>query len=114
MKDSKSMSGYVSMLGGVAVFWKSSKQTCIARSTMESILITLDKAIEEAEWLRQFLEDISISQNLCLRFPSIAIVNMRLIEHQVILCIMVSLDIFVVDITPLNNFSQMGLSLLTT
>ena len=25
---------------------------------MESAFITLDKAIEEAEWLRQFLEDI--------------------------------------------------------
>jgi hypothetical protein len=35
-KDIKSMSGYVFMLGGAAVSWKSSKQTCIARSTMES------------------------------------------------------------------------------
>ena len=38
--------------------WKSSKQTCIARSTMESEFIALDKAGEEAEWLRNFLEDI--------------------------------------------------------
>ena len=58
MKDSKSTSGYVFMLGGAAVSWKSSKQTCIARSTMESEFIALDKATEEAEWLRQFLEDI--------------------------------------------------------
>ena len=41
-----------------AVSWKSSKQTCIARSTMESEFIALDKAGEEAEWLRNFLEDI--------------------------------------------------------
>ena len=40
--------------------WKSSKQTCIARSTMESEFIALDKASEEAEWLRHFLEDIPI------------------------------------------------------
>ena len=40
--------------------WKSSKQTCIARSTMESEFIALDKAGEEAEWLRHFLEDIPI------------------------------------------------------
>ncbi|KAF3675068.1 hypothetical protein FXO38_04914 [Capsicum annuum] len=33
-------------------------QTCIARSTMESEFITLDKAGEEAEWLQNFLEDI--------------------------------------------------------
>ena len=58
MKDSKSTSGYVFTLGGAAVSWKSSKQTCIARSTMESEFIALDKCGEEAEWLRQFLEDI--------------------------------------------------------
>ena len=39
---------------------KSSKQTCIARSTMESEFIALDKAGEEAEWLRNFLEDIPL------------------------------------------------------
>ncbi|KAL0340193.1 UNVERIFIED_CONTAM: Retrovirus-related Pol polyprotein from transposon TNT 1-94 [Sesamum radiatum] len=43
---------------GVEQYWKSSKQTCIARSTMESEFIALDKAGEEAEWLRNFLEDI--------------------------------------------------------
>ena len=57
-KDSKSTSGYVFTLGGAAVSWKSMKQTCIARSTMESEFIALDKAGEEAEWLRHFLEDI--------------------------------------------------------
>ena len=46
-KDTKSTSGYVFTLGGVAVSWKSSKQTCIARSTMESEFIALDKAGEE-------------------------------------------------------------------
>ncbi|KAF3652463.1 putative 17.9 kDa class I heat shock protein-like [Capsicum annuum] len=54
----KSTSGYVFTIGGGAVSWKSSKQTCIARSTMESEFIALDKAGEEAEWLRNFLEDI--------------------------------------------------------
>ena len=49
MKDTKSTSGYVFTLGGVAVSWKSSKQTCIARSTMESEFIALDKVGEEAE-----------------------------------------------------------------
>ncbi|PHT54170.1 hypothetical protein CQW23_08632 [Capsicum baccatum] len=54
----KSTSGYVFTIGGGAVSWKSSKQTCIARSTMESKFIALDKAGEKAEWLRNFLEDI--------------------------------------------------------
>ena len=47
--DIKSTSGYVFILGGGAVSWNSSKQTCIARSTMESEFIALDKAGEEAE-----------------------------------------------------------------
>ena len=56
--DSKSTSGYVFTIGGAVISWKSSKQTCIARSTMESEFIALDKAGEEAEWLHNFLEDI--------------------------------------------------------
>ncbi|KAF3636023.1 hypothetical protein FXO37_25685 [Capsicum annuum] len=55
----QSTSGYVFTIGGGAVSWKSSKQTCIVLSTMESEFIALDKAGEEAEWLRNFLEDIS-------------------------------------------------------
>ena len=56
--ETKSKSGDVFTIGGGAISWKSSKQTCIARSTMESEFIALDKAGEEAEWLRNFLEDI--------------------------------------------------------
>ncbi|GJU27872.1 retrovirus-related pol polyprotein from transposon TNT 1-94 [Tanacetum coccineum] len=58
IKDSRSTSGYVFALGGAAISWKSSKQTVIAKSTMESEFITLDKCGEEAEWLHQFVEDI--------------------------------------------------------
>ncbi|KAH9768531.1 hypothetical protein KPL71_011635 [Citrus sinensis] len=58
IKDSKSTSGYVFTLAGATVSWRSSKQTVIARSTMESEFITLDKCGEEAEWLRNFLEGI--------------------------------------------------------
>ncbi|GJT49677.1 retrovirus-related pol polyprotein from transposon TNT 1-94 [Tanacetum coccineum] len=58
IKDSRSTSGYVFTLGGAAISWKSSKQTAISKSTMESEFIALDKCGEEAEWLRQFVEDI--------------------------------------------------------
>ena len=58
VKDSKSYSGYVFILGGATVSWKSSKQTVISKSTMESKFITLDKCGEEAKWLRHFLKDI--------------------------------------------------------
>ena len=45
-------------LGIAIVSWKSSKQTVISISTMESEFIAPDKCGEEAEWLRHFLEDI--------------------------------------------------------
>ena len=49
VQDSKSTSGFVFTLGGAAISWKSSKQTIIARSTMESEFIALDKCGEEVE-----------------------------------------------------------------
>ncbi|GKE55061.1 hypothetical protein Tco_1490217 [Tanacetum coccineum] len=58
IKDSRSTSRYVFILGGAAISWKYSKQTVIAKSTMESKFITLYKCGEEEEWLRQFIEDI--------------------------------------------------------
>ncbi|GKA11389.1 hypothetical protein Tco_0690935 [Tanacetum coccineum] len=39
MKDSRSTSGYVFTLGGATISWKSSKQTVIAKSMMESEFI---------------------------------------------------------------------------
>ncbi|XP_048497862.1 secreted RxLR effector protein 161-like [Beta vulgaris subsp. vulgaris] len=44
-----STNGYVFTLGGGAISWKSSKQTCIARSTMESEFIALELAGQEVE-----------------------------------------------------------------
>ncbi|TYJ99724.1 Retrovirus-related Pol polyprotein from transposon TNT 1-94 [Cucumis melo var. makuwa] len=46
-----STSGYVFLLGGGAISWKSAKQTCIARSTMESEFIALELAGQEADKL---------------------------------------------------------------
>ncbi|GJY17320.1 gypsy type transposase [Tanacetum coccineum] len=40
IKDSRSTSGYMFTLGGAAISWKSSKQTVIAKSTIESEFIT--------------------------------------------------------------------------
>ena len=53
-----STSGYVFTLGGGAISWKSAKQTCIARSTMESEFIALELAGQEAEWLKGLLADV--------------------------------------------------------
>ena len=46
--EKKSTNGYVFIIGGSAVSWKSAKKTCITRSTME------------AEWLRNLLADIPL------------------------------------------------------
>jgi len=53
-----STSGYVFTLGGGAISWKSAKQTCITRSTMESKSIALELAGQEAEWRKGLLTDI--------------------------------------------------------
>ncbi|MDV3146714.1 MAG: Ty1/Copia family ribonuclease HI [Sweet potato little leaf phytoplasma] len=45
---------------GGATSWKSAKQTCIARSTMESEFIALELAGQEAEWLRSLLQDVPL------------------------------------------------------
>ncbi|KAK8990539.1 hypothetical protein V6N11_009235 [Hibiscus sabdariffa] len=58
IQDTKGTSGYVFTLERGVVSWKSSRQTIITRSTMESESAALDKTGEEVEWLRQFLEDI--------------------------------------------------------
>ncbi|CAM8904971.1 unnamed protein product [Rhodiola kirilowii] len=58
IQDSKATSGYVFTLGGAVVSWKSSKQILITQSTMEAEFVALDKCGKEAEWLRNFVEDI--------------------------------------------------------
>ena len=56
--ETNSTNGYVITLGGGAISWKSSKQTCNARSTMESEFVALEKVGIEVEWLRNSLADI--------------------------------------------------------
>ncbi|KAL4037745.1 hypothetical protein IC575_001345 [Cucumis melo] len=55
-----STSGYVFLLGGGAISWKSTKQTCIARSTMESEFIALELAGQKAEWIKNLLGDVPL------------------------------------------------------
>ncbi|GJU81410.1 hypothetical protein Tco_1283775 [Tanacetum coccineum] len=52
----KSTSVYVFTLEGADVSLKFSKQTVNTRSTMVAKFVALDKAVEEAEWLRYLLE----------------------------------------------------------
>ena len=56
--EMKSTSGYVLTLRRCTVSWKSSKQSCITRSTMKADFIALEKASSKVEWLRNPLADI--------------------------------------------------------
>ena len=62
MNDRKSTSGYLCMMSGAAVSWKSRKQTCVALSTAEAEYIALASATQEATWMRQLLEDLQNRQ----------------------------------------------------
>ena len=56
----KSTLGFVFLLGGVTVSWRSCKQTVIARTTMDVKLIALDTTYSEAEWLKNLISELSI------------------------------------------------------
>jgi hypothetical protein len=53
--DLKSQTGYVIMLNGGAVSWRSCKQDLMAQSTMESEYMAASKAASEGVWLRKFV-----------------------------------------------------------
>ena len=53
--DSKSQSGYVFVMNGGAVSWKSSKQDTVASSSTEAEYIAASEAAKEAVWIRNFL-----------------------------------------------------------
>ena len=58
VNDRKSTSGYLFMMSGAAVSWKSHKQTCVALSTAEAKYV----ALAGATWMRQLLEDLHNGQ----------------------------------------------------
>ncbi|GKA70118.1 retrotransposon protein, putative, ty1-copia subclass [Tanacetum coccineum] len=81
--DTKSQSGYVFMLNGRVVDWKSAKQSTIAMSSTEAEYIVAVEASMEAVWMRKFingLKDVMPSNKrhvemLCDNAPAIAITN---------------------------------------
>ncbi|GJZ28879.1 retrotransposon protein, putative, ty1-copia subclass [Tanacetum coccineum] len=58
--DTKSQTGYVFVLNGGAVDWKSSKQSTIAMSATESEYIAASEAAIEAVWIRKFISGLGI------------------------------------------------------
>ncbi|XP_074297312.1 secreted RxLR effector protein 161-like [Silene latifolia] len=65
--DSRSQSGYVFLLNGGAVSWKSSKQDTVADSTTKVEYIAASEATKEAVWIRKFVCELGvIPRILCL------------------------------------------------
>ncbi|GJV35928.1 retrotransposon protein, putative, ty1-copia subclass [Tanacetum coccineum] len=56
--DTKSQTGYVFILNGGAVDWKSSKQSTTAMSAIEAEYIAASKAAMEAVWIRKFISGL--------------------------------------------------------
>ena len=58
--DFRSQSGYVFILNGGAVSWKSSKQETVADSTTEAEYIADSKASKEGVWVRDFISLLGV------------------------------------------------------
>ncbi len=58
--DARSQSGWVFLLNGGAVSWKSSKQDTVADSTCESEYLAASEASKEAIWLRELISDLGV------------------------------------------------------
>uniref|UniRef100_A0A2N9I4J9 Integrase catalytic domain-containing protein n=1 Tax=Fagus sylvatica TaxID=28930 RepID=A0A2N9I4J9_FAGSY len=62
--DKKSTSGYVFMLGGGAISWKSVKQTLVASSTMQAEFVACYGAATQAIWLRNFISGLKVIDSI--------------------------------------------------
>ncbi|XP_070015738.1 secreted RxLR effector protein 161-like [Nicotiana sylvestris] len=60
----KSTSGYIFLLTGGAVSWKSVKQTIVATSTMESEFIACYEATSHELWLKNFISGLTVVDSI--------------------------------------------------
>jgi hypothetical protein len=58
--NSKSQTGYVFMLSGGPMSWRSCKQELVAQSTMESEYMAASDATSEGAWLRKFVIELGV------------------------------------------------------
>ncbi|PAL11902.1 hypothetical protein B8W92_11625, partial [Moraxella osloensis] len=56
--DRKSVTGYVFMMAGAAITWKSKKQQTVALSSTEAEYMALGDAVKEVLWLTQLLKHV--------------------------------------------------------
>ena len=58
----RSTSGYMFLLGGNLITWRTKKQSNVAKSSTEAELVALSQATQECIWLRQLLKDLGFVQ----------------------------------------------------
>ncbi|KAJ9545086.1 hypothetical protein OSB04_024793 [Centaurea solstitialis] len=63
--DSCSQLGFVFLLNGGAVSWRSSKQSTVADSTTEAEYIAVNEAAKEAVWMKKFIGDLDPIEIFC-------------------------------------------------
>ncbi|GJW10967.1 retrotransposon protein, putative, ty1-copia subclass [Tanacetum coccineum] len=62
--DTKSQTGYVFIVNGGAVDWKSKKQTTIAMHATQSEYMAASEAAMEAVWIRKFVGDLGVMPSI--------------------------------------------------
>ncbi|GKC45706.1 putative RNA-directed DNA polymerase [Tanacetum coccineum] len=62
--DTKSQTGYVFVVNGGAVDWKSKKQTTIAMHATQSEYMAASEAAMEAVWIRKFVGDLGVMPSI--------------------------------------------------
>lgn len=58
----RSTTGYVFMLGGAPICWKSQRQKTVALSTTHAEYVAVAEAAKEGVWIRNFINDLNIEK----------------------------------------------------
>ena len=62
IESARSHTGYVFMLAGCVIAWKSKRQSVVARSSTEAEYIALSDCVTEVMWMREMLEFLGFPQ----------------------------------------------------
>ncbi|KAI3819532.1 hypothetical protein L1987_13373 [Smallanthus sonchifolius] len=62
--DSRSQTGFIFVLNGGAITWKSIKQSVVAQSTTEFEYIASSKATKEAAWMKKVIADLGVMPSI--------------------------------------------------
>ena len=79
----RSISGFVFLLNGAAVTWKTKRQASVALSTCEAEYMALVEAVKESIWLRRLLADLKLQQGQSTVIAEDNQAAIKLTEHDV-------------------------------